>query len=53
MLDFHLYSALTITVPLQSEDYTEAKREAVRRHYEKIVTDHGEQQNLSPIKKPC
>lgn len=38
ILDFHLYSALTITVPLQADNYTSAKRETVRRHYEKIVT---------------
>lgn len=38
MLDFHLYSALSITLPLKPENYTESKRQAVQRHYEKIVT---------------
>lgn len=38
MLDFHLYSALSLTVPLEPATFTTDKQQQVAVHYEKIAT---------------
>lgn len=38
MLDFHLYSALALSVPLKPNAFDEEKRQQLMRHLDKIVT---------------
>lgn len=37
MLDFHLYSALSLSIPLQPDGYDDAVQAQLRRHLEQIV----------------
>lgn len=37
LMDFHLYSALALTIPLQPQDYTSDIQQALTRHYDRIA----------------